>query len=789
MTVKIYINNKQVTLFEDEGISITSSVLDIEDITKNTTDYSKTFTVPANEKNNYIFKHYYNANIDNLFDARVTVDGRIELDGFIFRTGKFVLRSVNLKQGVASSYTINFWGNLVSLVDLVGDDLLADLDLSVYNHTYIGWKIKQGLETFLIDENMVYTPIAKKQYYYDSGVNMTAEDDITTNIAYNGATGFNGMNWDELKPSLKLIKILEAIESKYSLEFSRQFFGTDTFTELFMWLNNDGNLDGMGGKETGITWTAGNSPYISVPAKTHEYPTENNPPDADNVYFKLKCTVTPASGYEEIPYTLRQDYIGTTLAEKTQSGTGNLSGTAVWIEGQNPFIQIQWTVECSQKFEFTASLTETKWLNGFPDAITNSSASLQEIDSFFEVQKNIPEMSVIDFLKGIFQAFKLVIIPLADETIYVNTLTGYYTEGALLDLTKYIDSNKLTVNRGNILNKINYKFQETQTILNQQFTENNAVSYGDEELILKDDNGKLLQGETVNVALPFEIILFERLFDINDSTETNIQTGAITDKDRKPVNPKAVIHYVSNQSTSAKPVAFIDENGTKISLNISINVPMHSTYAVSPLQPSDVFLFSAEFSTWDSNLMTETLYAKYHAPYITDIFSPKRRNYEFRAILPLRALLEITLNDVIKIGYNYFRIDNFTINTLTGETNLKLINSENITVQSFSVNTTDIFLTNIAQIYSGYVTNLLTYTYQEIDTGSGTSWLTVSDNGISNILFTVSQNSGVTRQMQVKLIKDGTLEEILFTITQAINNLSPTVDSTIITVDNTNITI
>ena len=79
MRVDIYIGGTKVDLFADENIDVVSSVADIEDITKNTTDYTKTFTCPASKENNKLFKHWYNADVDNSFDARVKIDGEIKL--------------------------------------------------------------------------------------------------------------------------------------------------------------------------------------------------------------------------------------------------------------------------------------------------------------------------------------------------------------------------------------------------------------------------------------------------------------------------------------------------------------------------------------------------------------------------------------------------------------------------------------------------------------------------------------------------------------------------------------
>ena len=58
--VQLYIENNRIDLFDDETISLTSSIQNVRDIAKVFSDYSQTFTVPANDRNNKLFKHFYN---------------------------------------------------------------------------------------------------------------------------------------------------------------------------------------------------------------------------------------------------------------------------------------------------------------------------------------------------------------------------------------------------------------------------------------------------------------------------------------------------------------------------------------------------------------------------------------------------------------------------------------------------------------------------------------------------------------------------------------------------------
>jgi hypothetical protein len=84
-TVQLYINDQRVDLFNDENISVNSSIQNVKDISKIFTDYSQTFTIPASKTNNKLFKHYDDSSVIDGFDARFRVDARIELNSLPFK--------------------------------------------------------------------------------------------------------------------------------------------------------------------------------------------------------------------------------------------------------------------------------------------------------------------------------------------------------------------------------------------------------------------------------------------------------------------------------------------------------------------------------------------------------------------------------------------------------------------------------------------------------------------------------------------------------------------------------
>lgn len=145
--VQVYIGSERLELFKDETISITQSIQNIKDISKVFTSFTQTFSVPASPNNNKIFKHYYNYNITNGFDARQKSSASIELNFIPWKKGFIALNGVNLKENKPHAYRITFYGETINFKDIVGEDLLSNLlPLSVFNLNYDATTIKDKLE-------------------------------------------------------------------------------------------------------------------------------------------------------------------------------------------------------------------------------------------------------------------------------------------------------------------------------------------------------------------------------------------------------------------------------------------------------------------------------------------------------------------------------------------------------------------------------------------------------------------------------------------------------------------
>ena len=743
MILKLYIENDLLDLFQDESIELNSSIANVNDISKNTTDYAKSFTVPATSNNNRIFRHYYDANIDNAFDARVKQSGRIELDGMPFRTGKWQLEKVILKKGNPSSYSINFVGNLVSLKDKLGNDELSTLPLTAFDHDYNAENVKTYLQT---SGDLIYNLLVKTQLYYNS-VDATIIPNAT-NIAYNSGAGFD---WKLLKPSIRLIKIIEAIETKYSVVFSRDFFGSTEFNNLFFWINNDANLTGISDNSVRIDFTNTGSIYNGGSVNITD---DTFVAGGKRIYGIVR--ILPSAGYESVPYNVERKIDG-----ENNGWYSNLVGNfdTVWaIERNNP-AKHSWVVSSNYNFKFTSTL-----IIEFDYESYNESANFPEqtITANFQIKNNLPKIKIIDFLKGLFSMFKLVVISDDNENLYIDTINNYYAKGSLWNISRYVKTDTQEVSRGNLLNEITFKFKEPTTILNKQFKVLTGQGYGDEETKLTDtglSDGKPLEGSPLTIEVPFEQFIYERLPDLADNSLTNVMYGAVVDDKIAPVNPAPHIFYNINTTIGAKTIGYLNGFGVKEELTGNINTPSHS---IDWLLPQFNLTFGRENNEWTNTSNNNTLYFNYYKNYVESIFNIKRRTFKYSAVLPLRILLQLQLNDILEIKNNYYRIDNFNLNLLTRDVTLNLINAFDTIINNFSANVTSLFADYTAQTQSVSVPNIGNSTVSLTDN----SWLTATIVG-TNVFFDFAENiEDVTRNNLATITNLETLQTIEISITQ-----------------------
>lgn len=734
--VNLFIEGQLIDQYADESVEIVSSVLDVQDITKNTGDYSKTFTVPTSKRNNKVFKHWYNATIDGGFDARTRVTGTIDIDGVPFRSGKWLLRAVKMVKGVPDSYQINFFGETASLQQILGKDVLRDLDLTAFDHTYDSAEVQLGLETGLFSGSVIYTTMSQKGMFYNSNPTQgdfpngaTGEDVQLRNIAALG--NGTGLQFSELRPSLKVMEIINAIEAKYNITFSRDFFGTTEFDELYMWLAPDLEGGALGNRTELIEWNVTDGTWINTTTNIATYVPLSSAARTDRMEIILQ--VDPEAAFMDVQYTIAMIDVDSDeiLAQRVvYGGDGSVSVIAAFP--RNPSntslvldLNVKFTITSTEGIEYVSNLTSRYIEEGTylpPIEYSDSGVTPISTSAGIIINRLLPEMEVSEFIKGLIQLFKLVVIGREGSEFHVNSLDAFYRQGLRYDIGKYVDYAGWDVERGEILGELDFKFAEPSTILATQFLDDNGVGYGDSKVKLKDLDGEPFDGDTLTIDIPFETIVYERLTDGYSGVVTAIQVGNVMDITNAPVFTAPHLHYASKIRINDLDNHIKYQGST--TLDDYVWMPMTHSGVYSPAYS---LLFESENSTYTNETLSNTLYSNHYQNYIEAIFNIKRRTLKVSANLPIQIITRLDLNDIITIDKLDYRINNFKYNLLTGLTQLELINGFDKFETNDVILPTECFqASNLGAQYRFNIPNIENYIITSSVVGGGTAFVTDS---------------------------------------------------------------
>jgi hypothetical protein len=680
--LQLFISGTRIDLFKDESVSITQTIQNIRDIKKIFTEFTKTFSIPASKVNNKIFKHYYNFDIIDGFDARNKVAASIELNNIPFKSGFVKLEGVQLKKNKPYAYKITFFGETVNLKDIVGDDELSALSsLNTLNENYSNTRVRTLLQTLTSSTNLI-TPLITHttQLYYDSG--STADDG---NLYYN-SSNIKGVVWTQLKYALRLQAIIDAIESKYSITFSNDFFNDSTnttFHNLFMWLHRKkGDVEPAEqvtmqfGQVT--LWSPHSTPsprlFTASGALIVSGTLVTYPNSIDS--FTLSMTPTNTSTSYDIQvfrngslYFSQQNNTGTTLLNQSdftmsagdytlKIGTADSSG--ITFNTSN----IVWEVNGTEGGESLSSAWTDTWRNG---------SQLSTSTTFeFVITEQIPKMKVLDFLTGLFQMFNLTAFVDTDGTIVVRTLDSFYNASSTTwTIDEFVDVKSSTVDLALPYREVNLSYKGLKTFLAIQYEQLENKGWGTLDFSL--DNAKYdAPEESYSIGLPFEHLQYQRLVNATGGANTDIQWGWFVNDNQEPTYSSPLLFYAIKQS-GGTAISFKNSSSSFQSLT-TYNVPSNSLALASGTSTTNInFSLEQNEYTLDTSF-TGTLFENFYKNYLTDIYNNKRRLTKVKAYIPLKMIYNLKLNDQISLNNNSYRINSITTNLTTGESSIELLN-------------------------------------------------------------------------------------------------------------------
>lgn len=693
---------ERLELFDFESIELTSSIQDVRDIGSVFTDFSQQFTIPASQTNNRLLNHFYNESITNGYDARIKRKGYITLNGITFRDGYIRLSEAVLRNGKPYSYSITFFGQIVSLKDILGDDELKVLtDLSKYNHeyeldtVYDGFTDGLGLDGSnsmikydgVVGRDIIYPSISSdNKWYYDTseteGLEQNYNQGTSKNIYVTSHSADLGIKYTELKPAIKVKRVIEAIEHKYnSINFRKDenendFFASDTIDDLYLYLNkNKGDVKNLNDINeslvNGFTNSSDFGTFSSIVNKS-TLVLSGTPFRYNNVSLTVDTSATE-------DYTLIIVNDGDEIYRETLSGQNtiymsqlqsSISGSyTIYIAAETAisFSEIEWGVSY-EMFDTNFPTFNTKTYNTGQDDFT--------IAFTFNMTRQMPKMKIIDFLKGLFNMFNLTAYVEGGEII-VKTLNKFYEDGNTIDLSSELDLSEVTVKRAELFSKVDLKFSDPKTfgVINQnEIAQDNFGNSKFQATVGNAEYSVVLDGGKYEIKLPFEKLFFERLSNEDDDGELiDFTHGWLVDKDQNEVTTAPTLFY--NINTTIEDVDDI-EIGFK---GQGVRLPKYNRPSNINLDGSQTLHFDAEEDEFTGIENKNSLFQNFYKDYIDNLFNKSSRLVTYNTVLRLNTLLSYNMNDLILVNGKEYRINTIKTNLSNGKSEVELLTNFEIT--------------------------------------------------------------------------------------------------------------
>jgi len=675
LKLQLYIEGEAVELFDDESVSLTQTIQNVKDISKIFTDFSKTFNVPASKINNRFFKHFYNPDIIG-FDSGTKKSAEIYLNHQLFKKGKIKLEGVTLKGNKADAYKITFFGDVVNMKDLLSDDKIGSLDLLYdfrfdYNSTNVINYMQDGLDVTIggvTYPDAVIIPLIShtQRLYYDSSTPAAQSG----NLHYRPDT-IQGVRYEQLKPAIRVYALLKAVEQKYGLRFSADFFNAsnEPFYNLYLWLHRkEGGVleeDKIRAQATGfkavLTGSNKDKDYWRNRIFNDRWIFDRMPSSKDRQKYKVAVS-TESTNYNIIIERDGEEH------QRFDNQSGNQTFGEWGEKTDYPAGTYRIFFESENSAEFSLDIRVNRQDDQLI-AYDNISASFigtatVAAEAEFDVALQTPDIKVIDIITGLFKMFNLTAYQDEKGEIIVKPLNDFYEQSKnIYDITSYIDQNASTVDSLLPYKKIRFTYKGTKSFFSESHKELFGSVWGEENY----ESTTSIEGDIFNLELPFEHHKFERLRDFNQIA-TTVQWGWAVDIKQEPYLGEPFLFY-AKKITSGTQIGVLKTTSDREVLT-SYYIPSNSL----DITDSQNINFKAEVNEYDGNVFPQTLYKTYYDSYISDTFNSGRRLTKYKAYLPLRILLNFTLADKFIVFDKVYKINTITTDLSTGLSSLELIN-------------------------------------------------------------------------------------------------------------------
>jgi hypothetical protein len=654
----------RLELFNDEKITVSSTIQNISDISKIFTDFSQGFTIPCSPINNAIFQHFYQNDVDATIDYQNRYNAYIEIDTILFRRGKIQLEKTNLKNGSPDSYSVTFYGAGVSLKDYFNEDKLSQLDYSTLDHDYTNTEVydRVTIDSSVTDYDVRYPLISSNRVWqFGTSVPLPTANlpdwyDYPNNNNNNLDDNHGRIFFTELFPAVRVASIFDLIESQYGVTFNGLFLQSDMFKKAFLFFKNKDLFNITTGSPVVLDITSNVMPFNSADNTIKE----TGFPDIISLSFNVtSMSVSPTQYYIDV----YRNNVYTNTFSGTTTGGANQFIVSNFMQTQTLTFKVHSASVLTMDFNFTYVRQVFDDFNQQFIETTINSTGTATTSAFTNLQSVAPDIKIIDFISGICKEFNMTVYSNAKNVFTFDPLPYWYSKGAVVDITQFTDITSIEIERMKLYKSVEFKYQDSECMLNKYFLESplnaDAHGYGNTKIGFNFDGGEY------KVESPFENLL-------HNNFGNNLQVGYCLNKELAPYIPKPCLLYMNELTTltGGDTIHWDGQTATAVYVPFGQDSNILFETGLIPLTLN----FGEEISSFYLENNPNTLYALYYASYLNNLYNPKNRLLKVKTILPVSLLTQLQLNDRLIIRDKRYMINEMQSDLTTGDVNFTLIN-------------------------------------------------------------------------------------------------------------------
>ena len=657
--ISLTIGGVTADLYKGEDITLIKQAKDLTDLGATRTDFSRPFTIPATDTNNGIFEHFYNLDIDDPYPVHNKAEASISVKGVQIFEGVLELMNVTIKNNVADSYEVNFYGRNKQLTTLWGDDYLRDINMNL-DHALNYDSITSSWAGNLQSGNIRYPIIdfgSREQGAWNYSTAGMAQNSI--------AIDSGAIHPAELRPAVRLSTILTKcfthIGKSLTLDAS-----IDDDNLYMMGMEKEGRyMDGYDAEvdaELSVSVSAGAS-YVDLSAFTEN--TDNDQrfnattgefttATAGNYTFRLEFTNITASR----SFNIRALKNGNVMpnAPVQSSGTSQTYTFTMFLQ-QGDVIKFQ--VQEVQGQAFTADL-----IYRLIDWPSLSTATIL-------VEDGMPEVKITEFIAGVLRMFNAVLTTTDGAAYTMTPLTTYLNAGATKDWTNRIDTSVIKIEKQEVPESVKLRHKESDDLANVSFRgafarDYAAISY--ENAGAFDFTSDPLEVESPFVVMP---LTFENKIDtagVRIET-TDLEIFKYMDKDGDPIQVELSLFYWAGYEPTTFTWKMINDSAAVVD---QTSFPYFRTWDDKPVASSDNSIAFSIETPPSRVITTNTFLEKFWRPHLDRIFNPAMRRVQMTAYLETTDWLDLEMNDTIQVATRPYKIEKISYNMTEGRATLDL---------------------------------------------------------------------------------------------------------------------